>query len=202
MENPLLCKTTEYDNEMDNGSYGIASQKIRANKPKSPGHSIESNSGFRNSIPNYNKDPVELAQREKEQTGKMNKSGSSKKNKILHTGSEKQDDSLKTNNFQNSKIIEQMDQQPTVYGKGFVGEQDDATKKTKGKTTKKRQTEKSDQVPIVRTDPDKFNSTNSPNNAIKIQDSHMQNNESIKKSKNQQLDEKSYFDHKDMMLNT
>jgi len=132
----------------------------------------------------------------------LKNSGSSKKNKIYTHSSEAQDEHL-SKAFQNSRIAQEMDQQPTVYDKGFL-EQNDDTKKTKTKTYGKKFTDKGDAAqPIVRTDTLKDRQSRSPQNAIKIQEnnSHVQSNE-MKKSKNQQLEEKSYYDNKDIMLNT
>merc|ERR1711879_861274 len=113
LENPLLCKTQELEQEEYEPDQ-VASQLLKGKKPKSPGHSIESISNFRNSIPNYNKDPVELAKREKEQQEMLKKSISSKKNKLYTHSSDAQEEHL-SKNFQNSRIAQELDQQPTVY---------------------------------------------------------------------------------------
>jgi len=173
---------------------------MRGQRPKSPGHSIESGSNFQKSIPNYSKDPVELAKREKEQLELLKKSGSSKKNKIYTHSSEIQDENL-SKAFQNSRIAQEIDQQPTTYDKGFLPEQNDETKKSKAKTYKKKFTDKADVAqPIVRTDTQKERQSPNP---IRIQEnqSYAQSNE-MKKSKNQQLEEKSYYENKDILLNT
>merc|ERR1711976_100888 len=135
-----MGKTTEFEKE--DYDQAIASQKLKNQKPKSPGHSIESISNFRNSIPNYSKDPVEMAKHEKEQLEMMKKSGSSKKNKIYSGNQDAQDDYV-SRNFQNSRIAQELDNQPTSYNKAFTQEQNDDTKKTKTKKKKKKKKKKS-----------------------------------------------------------